>query len=537
MQLEVGKIPPVLIPVNGRPILESVVERYADAPGECSFVLVVNQGKELVKAHVLARHAAGNVRVVEVASEEDLGATLVSALRQTNLEAYDALILHFGDTLIEADIPYGRDAIFYQDLKESFRWTTFQTEGGKISRIVDKYVSESIDWNHVFTGLFAFERPQALLGHLEQCSAHSDIGLFYSALQAYVADRDVALVKVKEWYDFGHSDNYYQAKKRFINKRFFNVLEIDEHRAILKKKSANVDRFIGEIRWYLELPSSLRCYIPQVFDYSLERNSAFIKMEYYGYTTIADLYMSSGYNLGIWNHVFDALFRLIQEMRTYQLHVSQAEINVALKDMYVRKTLERLEAISKHDAFSALFRDDIAINARDYKPLGWYVDRLPRICETILSGSLSCLSIVHGDLCISNVLFDPKSRILKMVDPRGKFGENTIYGDYRYELAKLSHSFNGSYELIVGDMATVSWKPGQIAYSVRLSDYQRTVSDMFNRRLHKLFPEQARSVALIEALLFLSMVPLHADSVSRQMVMLATGIEKLDRFVKESGIA
>lgn len=40
-----------------------------------------------------------------------------------------------------------------------------------------------------------------------------------------------------------------------------------------------------------------------------------------------------------------------------------------------------------------------------------------------------------------------------------------------------------------------------------------------------------RKVELIEALLFLSMIPLHGESIRHQMVMLGTGLEILNRVV------
>ena len=45
-----------------------------------------------------------------------------------------------------------------------------------------------------------------------------------------------------------------------------------------------------------------------------------------------------------------------------------------------------------------------------------------------------------------------------------------------------------------------------------------------------------KKIELIEALLFLSMIPLHGESIRHQMVMLGTGLEILNRVIdiKES---
>ena len=40
-----------------------------------------------------------------------------------------------------------------------------------------------------------------------------------------------------------------------------------------------------------------------------------------------------------------------------------------------------------------------------------------------------------------------------------------------------------------------------------------------------------KKIELIEALLFLSMIPLHGESIEHQMVMLGTGLDILDRVI------
>lgn len=536
MQLEVGQIPPVLIPINGKPLLDAIIERYSKLPGQTDFVVVACEGKELFADYLKRRGKREGLQILEVPLAEDLGQTIVNATSRLTLTKYDQLLINFGDTLIDADVPE-RDAIFYGDLRESYRWTTFAQAAGRITGIVDKYNGENVDGNHVFCGAFLMRQPAVFVSCLEQASGDAKIGRFYAGLQHYLKEVEYDLVKVKEWLDFGHVDNYYQAKKRHVNKRFFNQIEIDEQRAIVKKKSQNVEKFSGEIKWYLELPASLKCYIPQVFGYSLARKDTFIRMEYYGYPTLGELYLFAGHSLGVWHHVFDAIFGLVREFKTYQLHEGQAKIDLTLRNMYLDKTLERLKELEAQPFFGRLYDRVLAINGKEYPPLRRYIEALPGLIEETLLGNLQYLSIIHGDLCLPNILFDPKSRVLKLIDPRGSFGEYTIYGDYRYELAKLSHSFNGHYESIVSDTFFLVCQDDRIDYSLSLSPYQSRVSEMFNRRLQQEYPSEARAVALIEALLFISMVPLHKDFPNRQLMMLATGIQKLDALVRPAAEA
>ena len=43
MQIEVGKVPPVLIPVNGRPLYEIIIDQYKTLPGKSRFVFIVSK--------------------------------------------------------------------------------------------------------------------------------------------------------------------------------------------------------------------------------------------------------------------------------------------------------------------------------------------------------------------------------------------------------------------------------------------------------------------------------------------------------------
>ena len=67
-------------------------------------------------------------------------------------------------------------------------------------------------------------------------------------------------------------------------------------------------------------------------------------------------------------------------------------------------------------------------------------------------------SIIHGDLCFANIMVDENYSFIKVIDPRGKFGNFDVYGDFRYELAKLFHSVDGKYDFIIKDLFKINYK-------------------------------------------------------------------------------
>jgi hypothetical protein len=161
---------------------------------------------------------------------------------------------------------------------------------------------------------------------------------------------------------------------------------------------------------------------------------------------------------------------------------------------------------------------------------------LNRLDEVIAESDLltrETLSIIHGDLCLPNILYDPRNEILKLIDPRGKFGEFDIHGDPRYDLAKLRHSVVGHYEHLINDQfeATAVAADATLSYEIYTTSEQEHRENRFDMILTSKTEASIETIRLIESLLFLSMVPLHTDSFERQHCMLAQGIEKISPFL------
>ena len=92
------------------------------------------------------------------------------------------------------------------------------------------------------------------------------------------------------------------------------------------------------------------------------------------------------------------------------------------------------------------------------------------------------LTPIHGDFCFSNLLYDCKVRLVKMIDPRGEFGVPGVFGDRRYDLAKLAHSYAGGYDFIVADQFSVEVdSEGRLHLHVQTNDYYTRVRSIFER--------------------------------------------------------
>jgi len=130
--------------------------------------------------------------------------------------------------------------------------------------------------------------------------------------------------------------------------------------------------------------------------------------------------------------------------------------------------------------------------------------------------------LIHGDLCFPNILFDQVSNIFKFIDPRGSFGEAGIFGDPRYDIAKLLHSIDGGYDLLIHDMFALSRDGDDITLQQFFPENQGDILAVFETVFGTRF--DIRDVRLLEGLLFLSMCPLHQENSQRQTAMFMIGL-------------
>ena len=196
--------------------------------------------------------------------------------------------------------------------------------------------------------------------------------------------------------------------------------------------------------------------------------------------------------------------------------------------MYVRKTVDRLDAVVAEGHLSAELTDrPLRINGIDCPSLREVLANLPSILARSGVLEVSEFSVIHGDLCLGNILYDAKHGLLKLIDARGKFGRFDIYGDVHYDLAKLSHSVLGLYDFTMADQFRVE-AMGADSFEIRTlaTAYHEDIARIFVKHL-KRNGFDLRRVRTLESLLFLSMVPLHRDRPQRQLAMILRGLSIL----------
>ncbi len=502
----IGEIPPVLLPYDGKIILDGIYEANKN---NYEIDVITYEGYEKIFEYVNINKLAINLeKLKELKSLKD-------SVLASKFDGFDNLIIIFGDTVIkEWNLDkYNGDIISYTIVNNPIEWTTFEISNQKL-KIYDKVKRDFQENYKSFAGIFSFTDVKLLKKSLKTANS------FYEAIQNYVESKEVEFVEEKDWVDLGHIEEYLKNQNHIVETRYFNEISINREKGTLIKKSIEIEKFSNEIKWYLKMPKELEYLIPRIFDYSLNYDNMFIEMEYYSYPTLHNLFIYGNQSIYKWNKILDLLIKTNKKLSTYQLDLDRKEVDSALEKIYINKTLDRLNELKKEEIFLDLFEKNIIINGNNYPSLSEIMEDLPEMVRKVLL-NIDKLSLIHGDYFFANILYDSNTDFVRLIDPRGDFGGYGIYGDYRYDLAKLSHSVNGKYDFIINDKFSVNKIKNNIKYEIFNESIHDEIKELFYSKLGNNIVE----IKLIESLLFLSMVPLHSDYPERQKVMISYGIE------------
>ncbi len=517
-----GRVPMVLFPINGTTILGRLYEKYES----CDKIIVsALEGNEMLLKY---QELFPKLSICVLKSTHNLTQTISSSLEKMVFLDGDELIINFGDTLVDNQI-CGDTIVYSNSLDLENRWTYLKEKDGVIIDILDKTISneKSKDCKLV-CGVISISDPcflkQLLLENKNKGSSIFDILLEYSKKNKFVFEPAV------NWYDAGHTREYYDSSAA-IKSRVFNHIVIDKNRGVLKKTSDNVDKFKNEIEWYINIPKELSYVAPRVINHSLDAKSPFVEMEYYPYPTLLELSLYGNLDSFVWESVFEKIKLILNDFRHFRF---DGEFDSKeLYEMYIVKTIQRLNEMKTNSNFSSFFYNKVVINGVIYKSLDCIIEMINEqsFLEKLCNDTFFC--IIHGDLCFANILIDASNNIIKLIDPRGSFGELKLYGDPCYDLAKLFHSMDGKYDYIIKDLFTININGNKIDLS--FPTYNPKIFEIFKNVMKDNISKKLDKIEIIEGLLFLSMLPLHKENIRHQYAMLATGIEILSRHLDLKG--
>ncbi|MDP3090970.1 MAG: sugar phosphate nucleotidyltransferase [Nitrospira sp.] len=513
-----GEIPTGLVPINGKPILFFIIEHFLENHITDIFIGVGLQADYLERITRTYFSRKASLHFVKADANKGPGDTLLTVFKEIGK---GAAVVNLADSYVKftaTDFCDVDTVLVSQDIESSERWCTAEIdpETRTISRFYDKEPHQAP--KNVLVGIYYFSDVSSFEGLRPQTKRTQISDLLTFRTQS----ARVTAQETSTWLDFGHIDKYQSAKKEMLAARFFNSLEFDNLLGTVTKRSQDIAKFVEEIRWQLELPPKLKILFPRIVNYEIYSKHPFITMEYYSYQSVAEIWLFSSLEVRSLISLLNRLLRILKLFREVPAFVKPE----AYVGMYQRKTDERIRLlISTNPTFAQILEEDeVTINGRTYKNWRKIRSEVMSHLSSLYSEEYNCL--IHGDFCFSNILYDVNGGIIRLLDPRGSWG-NGPGGDIRYDLAKLRHSVCGLYDFIVNDLFVVQNDGSSITYEIFSQPHHKTVGNEFDQAIAAQ-DYSLRQIKLIEGVLFLSMLPLHADSQSRQLVMYCRGIELLN---------
>ena len=514
------------IPVNGKPVISWILDDLIQKGiKEVSMVIrCENQKlKQLLEKHYSKRL---QVTLIPVKQPTSILDSLKAGLDDLGSGSKPIQII-LGDTLIKDSFENMEDTLYISEVKNSENWCIIESKkNSEISVLHDK--KKLLGSTHfALCGYYQFKYMDVLHGALEKSIRHNNTEL--SAVLLYYNEIHPLKTKVAEnWFDFGHLETLIQSKKKLLRPRHFNSLSIDPVLNTITKVSRKSDKLQDELDWYQLLPESLKILTPRLLTSNDAGNTITISQEYYGYPALSELFVYGDISLSVWESIIEYLFQVHNLFKQYFKEIPKQ----ALHEMYTKKTHERIDQLlTLNDYWKSLWHlESVSINGVIYPNIKTLLKHLEPAILDLSTSVNGC--IIHGDYCLSNILYDLNNQIVRLIDPRGSFGEKGIYGDPRYDIAKLRHSICGLYDYIIGDLFVLKETNRSFEYAIFEDEKNNALAGYFDTCLTK-HGYRLNEIQLIEGLLFLSMIPYHADFFERQQMMYIKSIlilHKLTQF-------
>ena len=424
-----------------------------------------------------------------------------------------------GDTFINEKFPIEENVLLVSGkIKSSKQWCLVSNdENSNLKDIFNKQKDLSLEDKKALVGYYKFSDTK-ILKEIVSRNIKNNSESFEEVLKIYNKVHPLLIKQTYNWYDFGHIRGVAEARKDLFNARDFNSLKGDLVRGTITKISNKKQKLLDEANWMKNLPNDLLAFVPRVFDVRENEENAEIEMELYGYSSLSEIFVYGSNNLEFWMSIIDALFQMYKRFEEYNIEMDKEN----LIEIYEKKTKQRIDEIRKSAVSSLINLEEIKINDIFYKNLNLIADDLYEKIKLLFSYDRQ--TIVHGDFCFSNILFDP----MYYIDPRGRFKEQSIYGDPRYDIAKLRHSVVGLYDFIIaGQYKLKQTDKNSFDFLISCPGFEEKLSEYFDKKVIE-NGFNLNEIKLIEALLFLTMIPLHSDDARKQKAFYLVAIKKIN---------
>ena len=313
------------------------------------------------------------------------------------------------------------------------------------------------------------------------------------------------------WKDLGHRRTYFKQRRIYISNgtRVFNSLDFDLKAGWVTKGGLE-EKIIAELNWFATIPNSLKHYVPNVKKLeSLDKYA----IQYIPSIPLNEHWISENPNKDFWIDLIASVDDMLKDFSVHSEVLPAEEIKRFKRSVYIEKVNDRYADVqglirkTQEEGKSALS----AFNLESLTSKA--TERVIKAGE-VVSG-LGNWSVIHGDLCFSNIIYDQITDNPKLIDPRGAFGKIGIFGDPVYEMLKLSQCVLGDYDYLAANLYSIRSYSGEVQLDIPRTKEHDWFKSMFKEYLSDKLVEfglDYNTFRTLEAGLFLSASPLHNES-------------------------
>lgn len=541
--------PKSMLPVGNKPLISYHLDKLIEENINDVYI-VVGYKKEVLINYVSKLYDDKlNIHFIEQKELLGLAHAIKLTVDEIPKDTYNGLLIMLGDNIIQdnnvfSTVKANISFVAYKEVSDYSRWCLLNmNKDNIITGFLDKPDVEPDEKNAVI-GIYYYNEIEAFRKALNDV-IEDDIKIkneyqLSSAMQLYIDKykKELKGLKCDNWYDFGEIETYNESRKYFNLARCFNNIKYNEDSII--KTSTNYNKIQKEILWYLSLPLELQKYTPRLLSYSLIDDDVSYELEYINGTSLQELFIYNYLSCEDWNKIFDLIDKCINDFKS-----SSNAHNSNIYDFLNNSIEKRVNMINTtgNPILQELinkYNNHIYINGKAYFSVLYLKKYIESKLESFKDDTSSYSQIIHGDMVFSNIIYNIGNNKIKLIDPRGDFNGDIVYGDLRYDLAKLCQCVIGKYDYIVNDLTTLEFskdvhhKTYNINYSIfnfnKYCDITPTLEKLFDKYNCKL-----SDILFITAIQFLTMIPLHSENINHQIMMFAKFIELLNEAYKLDG--
>jgi hypothetical protein len=527
---DLGRILTSHIPLSGKLAILDQVEK-ATQKYHTVYILIDESAKNLAK---VLKSKFGVIPIFGNV-EDSISQTFRGAFDE--IDSNIGLDIVFGDSyntdLLEIDSELD-DQIFVSKRIDSNSWKCIQRNSTNFSLefFDNSPMSGEAD---VVTGSFSisnFLLFKEIL--LDEADLNSSENYFWNTWIKYDTrlSRRVDFIQDESWQDIGHVDTYFTARRDLISKsaRFFNQIKMDES-SLRITKTGIADKIRLEKKWFDEIPSEIRGYSPNTYSSKVTHG---YEIEYETSIPANEMWISGNNDDSYWHLFGQSLSQLMEVMHSINDSTTTVDEQTSFKkEMFSIKVNQRVEAFLRINKVNDNFLNNVKLNGIQIPRLQFVLEEIEKVSEKV--SGLGNWSIIHGDLCLSNMIYDRRKNQLKLIDPRGSFAKEGIYGDPIYDLIKLSHSILGNYDYFACNLFHLSQSESEFELTLAMPSRPRVAKEICKEVItSQLGPRgiSYQDLRILESGLFLSASAMHTET-DRGLALLLNGLQIANEVIQK----